>query len=257
MIIEWPQPPAWLAALWGGEATAATPPAPGNPGIQQAATAANDAGGAFATMKAGIDALSASADASMKDVVSAVQTKGAKAASAAQAAGQQIGTALNVKARPSVDASSIAAAQKQVEALKASLASLPGARTAAAASVPVAGARAAGGPVKAGLTYLTGEHGRELFTPGIDGYVHSAVDTARMMRSAALASSPAIPSAHTPAGGRDTGRRPANVDVGGITINVTGAPGQSPQQIADAVRRQLSDRLDALSRGAFSDGVYA
>lgn len=37
--------------------------------------------------------------------------------------------------------------------------------------LPVAGARAAGGPVAAGQTYLVGEKGPELFTPSSDGAI--------------------------------------------------------------------------------------
>jgi phage-related minor tail protein len=37
--------------------------------------------------------------------------------------------------------------------------------------LPVAGARAAGGPVAAGQTYLVGEKGPELFTPSRDGAI--------------------------------------------------------------------------------------
>jgi phage-related minor tail protein len=39
--------------------------------------------------------------------------------------------------------------------------------------LPVAGARAAGGPVAAGRTYLVGEKGPELFTPSGDGAIAS------------------------------------------------------------------------------------
>lgn len=42
-------------------------------------------------------------------------------------------------------------------------------------------ARASGGPVRAGQSYLTGEHGKEIFTPQSNGYVHNAQDTASMM----------------------------------------------------------------------------
>jgi phage-related minor tail protein len=41
----------------------------------------------------------------------------------------------------------------------------------AASLLPVAGARAAGGPVTAGQTYLVGEKGPELFTPSGDGTI--------------------------------------------------------------------------------------
>jgi hypothetical protein len=41
-----------------------------------------------------------------------------------------------------------------------------------------------------------------------------------------------------------------------VSINVHAAPGQSPEAIASAVERRMSEKLNALSRGAFSDGVY-
>jgi phage-related minor tail protein len=40
-----------------------------------------------------------------------------------------------------------------------------------ASLMPVSGARAAGGPVSAGSTYLVGEHGPELFTPASGGQI--------------------------------------------------------------------------------------
>jgi phage-related minor tail protein len=47
--------------------------------------------------------------------------------------------------------------------------------------MPVAGARAAGGPVSGGSTYLVGEQGPELFTPSGDGRItpHAALDGGR------------------------------------------------------------------------------
>jgi phage-related minor tail protein len=59
----------------------------------------------------------------------------------------------------------IAASQfivKPVEGIVASLAS---------SLLPVAGARAAGGPVAPGASYLVGEHGPELFTPSDAGQI--------------------------------------------------------------------------------------
>jgi TP901 family phage tail tape measure protein len=119
------------------------------------------------------------------------------------------------------------------------------------ASPAVAGARAAGGPVRAGASYLVGERGTELFTPAVSGAIQSASATARMLRAAALASTLAAApaAAHGGAGGTTM-----HVDVGGITVNA--APGQSPEDIAQAVERVLSDKLNALSRGAHSDGAY-
>jgi|TARA_A100001391_G_scaffold44812_4_gene26290 TP901 family phage tail tape measure protein len=59
--------------------------------------------------------------------------------------------------------------------------------------------RAVGGAVAGGRTYLVGEEGPELFTPGGQGYISTATDTSRMMggRAAQLAvSAPLIGNLH-------------------------------------------------------------
>ncbi len=45
-------------------------------------------------------------------------------------------------------------------------------------------AREAGGPVTAGQLYMTGERGRELFTPTVDGHIFNAGETAQILGSA-------------------------------------------------------------------------
>ncbi len=52
--------------------------------------------------------------------------------------------------------------------------------------VPIAGARALGGPVSQGKTYLVGERGPELFTPGLSGAI-STHDVQRMLSRATFA----------------------------------------------------------------------
>lgn len=93
------------------------------------------------------------------------------------------------------------------------------------------GAKAAGGPIAAGRTYLVGEEGPELITPSRSGYVHDAATTARMG-----------------GGGR-----------AGSTVGVTFAPGSivvsgigDPQAAADEILR----RAGAMLRGDLA-GVYA
>lgn len=120
----------------------------------------------------------------------------------------------------------------------------PAAAAATSAAPAVAGARAAGGPVRAGSTYLVGENGPELFRARANGAISSTMDTVRAIKAHALAG------AARQAGGGTVN----NVDVGGI--HVQAAPGQSPEAIASAVERKMSEKLAALSRGAFSDGVY-
>lgn len=106
----------------------------------------------------------------------------------------------------------------------------------------VAGARANGGPVRRGSTYLVGERGPELWRAPAAGQIDSSLDTIAALRAGG-------------AGGRGaSGVASMHVEVGGIHIHTQ--PGQSPEAIASAVERHLSSKLNALSRGAFSDGVY-
>ncbi|UYO55706.1 phage tail tape measure protein [Rhodopseudomonas palustris] len=109
----------------------------------------------------------------------------------------------------------------------------------------VDGARAAGGPVGAGRTYLVGERGPELFRPRIPGSIVPAMQTARLLSERSGGSG---------GGGNRTVSAPTTNNV---TINVSGSPGQSAAELAREIKRQLSDELNALSRGAYSDGAYA
>ncbi|PZA12752.1 phage tail tape measure protein [Rhodopseudomonas palustris] len=115
---------------------------------------------------------------------------------------------------------------------------------ATAAKPAIAGARATGGPVQAGRLYLTSERGPELFAPNVSGHVFSAADTLRLLR------------------GQGGGAAPSRSGGGGgvvmnNTFNIQGAPGQSAESIAEHAIRLMSDRLNALSRGSYSDGAYA
>lgn len=121
----------------------------------------------------------------------------------------------------------------------------PAAAASAAAAPAVEGARAAGGPVRAGMAYLVGERGPELFRPSYSGAISSTADTVRMIKANAMAGA----ARHSAGGGNST-----TVHVGGI--HVQAAPGQSPEAIAAAVERRLSEKLAALSRASYSDGAY-
>lgn len=117
----------------------------------------------------------------------------------------------------------------------------------------LAGQRAAGGPVKAGLTYMTGERGRELFTAPTDGYIHNAQDTARVLAGL----QPALPTPPSQAIGRAINDNAANANqnpgpqsiVFGDII-VQGGANADPQMLANA----LGDEVGRRVRGAFTDG---
>lgn len=99
-----------------------------------------------------------------------------------------------------------------------------------APSPPIAGARAGGGPVEFGKIYEVGERGRELFTPGADGYITSNADARR-------------------AGGGSGGRV---IHVGGITVNLgMVSDGRSMKSVAEELGSRIRDALD----GAFADGT--
>jgi hypothetical protein len=100
----------------------------------------------------------------------------------------------------------------------------------------LAGARAAGGPVRRGGLYLVGEHGPELFRAGAGGNIFNHKRTAAMIAGAAgMAMSPAH--AGTGAG---LPRQP-------IEIHIHGA--HDPDAVATAVRREL-EKL-ARQQGAY------
>ncbi|TAH67643.1 MAG: phage tail tape measure protein [Rhodopseudomonas palustris] len=108
----------------------------------------------------------------------------------------------------------------------------------------VDGARAAGGPVRAGATYLVGEQGPELWRAPGSGSIVNALDTVREIKRQALAG------AAQRSGGGGTSV------TNNVSISVQASPGQSPEAVAAAVERRLSDKLNQLSRGAYSDGSY-
>ncbi|GGF38160.1 phage tail tape measure protein [Youhaiella tibetensis] len=98
----------------------------------------------------------------------------------------------------------------------------------------VTAAKAAGGSISGGKTYLVGEEGPELVTPGRSGWVHPADATARLMGA---------------------GRPPVTLSVylGGITIHgVT-----DPQQVADLAISRINEKLGDAVGGMFSDIEFA
>jgi len=105
----------------------------------------------------------------------------------------------------------------------------------------VAGARAAGGPVRRGSTYLVGERGPELFTAPSGGRIADTMETVRAIKSQALAGA-------AKAAGSTTNNT--------FSFTIHAAPGQSPEDVARAVHREFSRKLNELSHGAHSDGAY-
>lgn len=110
----------------------------------------------------------------------------------------------------------------------------------------VEGARARGGPVHGGKTYLVGEEGPELFTPGASGFVTpnhalpalgvgvaSVMDPGLMARFAASAAGATINNNNN------------STNFGGVTIN---APGGDANSIADAFERRFAENLSRHNR---------
>ena len=108
------------------------------------------------------------------------------------AAAIKIRERLGVTAKPIVDKTSIDAAVESADRLNRALSA--GQRLGMVAGRPavkIDGARAAGGPVRAGGRFLVGERGPELFTPSRSGYVHDAGATAGMVGGAGRSGSAA------------------------------------------------------------------
>ncbi len=172
-MISWPSPPAWWTKLFGSDEKSATPKPVANDNISQLSGEKNPAGGFTQLMGQAPEKVRGD----MSSVVEEVRAGGAKASVASKAAGVAVVAGLSVVATPQIDTSSIDRAAAKITALKANIRSMPGAST----SSGIAGARAAGGNVVGGSTYLVGEEGPELVTPTRGGYVNNATDTAGML----------------------------------------------------------------------------
>ncbi|NDV88812.1 phage tail tape measure protein [Aurantimonas aggregata] len=104
-------------------------------------------------------------------------------------------------------------------------------------------ARAAGGAIAGGRTYLVGEEGPELITPNRSGFVHPADETAGMM----------VPRGRG-GGGASTGYAGTPViNLGGITINP--GPGMDEAALAEKTARAIDKAIrDAFSGGHWNGG---
>jgi len=174
-----------------------------------------------------------------------------------QAALQAVGEA---DVRPVVNGEYIERALEAAQALDRTLEGLPQ----ETGSTPQSGhpGRDAGGPVRAGMPYLVGERGREMFIPGVSGSIVPTRVIRAAMAAAAL-SAPVAAAADTGFLETQLDRRPAlsapaqqsvstTIEVGQIVINA--APGMDPAAIGREVRRQLQALQDD-RRGDLHDGV--
>lgn len=102
--------------------------------------------------------------------------------------------------------------------------------------VPLAidGANAAGGSIVGGKTYLVGEEGPELITPGGSGWVHTARETAGML------------------GGKQQ-LAGLTLHLGGVSISGVSDPEQAYQMIKERLAAELRDALG----GIYADIEYA
>lgn len=98
----------------------------------------------------------------------------------------------------------------------------------------VDGARAAGGSVVGGQTYLVGEHGPELLTPSRNGFVHDAGATSAMLSGSG-------------------GRPVLSLSFGDIVVQSA----SDPEATAEAVLRMLEHKLKDALGGIHADIEYA
>jgi len=92
-----------------------------------------------------------------------------------------------------------------------------------AAASAVDGARAAGGPIAGGRTYLTGEYGPELITPTKSGYVHDAKSTRAMLSGSAPQQTASV-----------------TVSIGDIVVQGAVNAREIAEQIGDEIRSELA-----------------
>lgn len=210
----------------------------------------------------------AAAQTGIRAYVDALAAGGGQAEAEADRIGGGIKDALSVTGQPQIDTSQLSRALEIARQLGEAIRSAGSTRVNLPAT-RIDGARAKGGPVRRGGRYLVGEEGPELLDMGVGGFIHDARSTGAMLRKmaqrTALASAafamPAAPALAVPQLPTAAfvppaqARQAPNINIGGVTFTIHAAPGQSPQEVAAAVERALSAKLNALSRGAFSDGV--
>lgn len=115
----------------------------------------------------------------MGDYTAALMQGGGQAEAQAQAIGQRIKDELAVTGHPDVDTARLEHALSLARQIASAV---RGSGGGGASSTPpnsnptFGGPRAAGGPVKKGVTYLVGEKGPEPFTPGQNGHITSNRD---------------------------------------------------------------------------------
>lgn len=173
-----------------------------------------------------------------------------------------------------INAEAIDRALDKVRQLSSGLQSLPGGAPQAASPKPpaLAGKRAFGGPVIAGLPYLVNENTprSEIFVPSMSGGILNVAQAGAALASryggmahgfqnglAALAVSSAVlpaamqagaaPMAHPGAAGGQ-----ARVEIGSIHI-VAPSGVSDPEALADLLERRLGERLQATISASFSD----
>lgn len=120
---------------------------------------------------------------SLSEYVAALSSGGDQAEAEAAAIGQKIEDELSVTGHPDVDTGRLERALGIARDLANAIRGINGGGSSSSSSSGgqsrFGGGRARGGPVKRGLTYLVGEEGEELFTPGTNGHITSNRDMRR------------------------------------------------------------------------------
>lgn len=144
-----------------------------------------------------------------------------------------------LKVKPQIDTSSIDAAQAKANLLKDTLARWGAVPSGSSApSTPdVAGARARGGPVLGGRSYLVGERGPELFTPGRSGGI--------------------TPNHALGSGGGVVVHAPIKLVFHGATaLDVKRAATEAAQAVVATLTTGLDQKLNRASQTSFSNVSY-
>lgn len=181
------------------------------------------------------------------------------------------------EATPDVNTEAIDEALAKVRELSSKMSSLgtsPGGGGDVQAVVPVDKRRAGGGPVNAGDDVLVGEEGPEVVRFGRNGFVHTAQQTASMLRGLAQGARPAtggmgagfpsldgmlssvseaIGSMAMPAPAPATAGPQFSI-TGPLTGPITISSGDDPSDVAERVGQALEAKLSRMLRGSFSDG---
>jgi len=180
----------------------------------------------------------------------AVETELAKDEAAAAELSAALKLLSDTEVTPVINTRSIDAALTKIDRMNARLRNMSNSAP-TAPTTRTSGARALGGPVRAGFAYKINELGEEVFVPGMSGRVVNARDAKSLLDGTGFSIAAAAPVGRS----LKQAAQSARVSFGDIHITVPG--GGDPASIVQHVKRALKDAMRDAGVDLHDGGAYA